>query len=224
MGFIKIDRELLQSDFWLREPFTYGQAWVDLIGLANWAEKDKFFRHQHQKVKRGQLVTSQQFLAERWKWSRTKVRTYLRNLERAGMVTTESTTNYTTVTIEKYALYQDKQPTKGQQNNQLKTNARPTESQLKDTQEEYKEEKERKNIYTPAAKTEEKKNASSLREDYGGVWLTPAEYDELEASVTDKMAFLDVLDRVGEWLQDNPRQQNRHKSVVKTFLRNDGLI
>lgn len=224
MGFIKIDRELLQSDFWLREPFTYGQAWVDLIGLANWAEKDKFFRHQHQKVKRGQLVTSQQFLAERWKWSRNKVRTYLRNLERAGMVTTESTTNYTTVTIEKYALYQDKAPTKGQQNHQLKANARPTDGQLTATQEEYKEEKERKNIYTPAAKTEEKKNASSLREDYGGVWLTPAEYDELEASVTDKMAFLDVLDRVGEWLQDNPRQQNRHKSVVKTFLRNDGLI
>lgn len=224
MGFIKIDRELLQSDFWLREPFTYGQAWVDLIGLANWAEKDKFFRHQHQKVKRGQLVTSQQFLAERWKWSRNRVRTYLRNLERAGMVTTESTTNYTTVTIEKYALYQDKPPTKGQQNHQLTANARPTDGQLTATQEEYKEEKERKNIYTPAAKTEEKKNASSLREDYGGVWLTPAEYDELEASVTDKMAFLDVLDRVGEWLQDNPRQQNRHKSVVKTFLRNDGLI
>lgn len=224
MGFIKIDRELLQSDFWLREPFTYGQAWVDLIGLANWAEKDKFFRHQHQKVKRGQLVTSQQFLAERWKWSRNRVRTYLRNLERAGMVTTESTTNYTTVTIEKYALYQDKPPTKGQQNNQLKANAWPTDGQLTAIQEEYKEEKERKNIYTPAAKTEEKKNASSLREDYGGVWLTPAEYDELEASVTDKMAFLDVLDRVGEWLQDNPRQQNRHKSVVKTFLRNDGLI
>ena len=148
MAFIKIDRELLQSDFWLREPFTYGQAWVDLIGLANWADKDKFFRHQHQKVKRGQLVTSQQFLAERWKWSRNKVRTYLRNLERAGMVTTESTTNYTTVTIEKYALYQDKAPTKGQQNNQLKANARPTDGQLTATQEEYKN-KEIPSVYIP---------------------------------------------------------------------------
>ena len=217
MGFIKIDRELLQSDFWLREPFTYGQAWVDLIGLANWAEKDKFFRHQHQKVKRGQLVTSQQFLAERWKWSRNKVRTYLRNLERAGMVTTESTTNYTTVTIEKYALYQDKAPTKGQQNHQLKANARPTDGQLTATQEEYKEEKERKNIYTPTASTED-------RLSYGGVFLTDAEYDELEGMVEDKMAFLDVLDRVGEWLKDNPRAKSRHKGVVKTFLRNDGFI
>ena len=54
--------------------------------------------------------------------------------------------------------------------------------------------------------------------------MTADEYDELEDMVEDKMAFLDVLDRVGEWLKDNPRAKNRHKGVVKTFLRNDGLI
>lgn len=148
MAFIKIDRELLQSDFWLREPFTYGQAWVDLIGLANWADKDKFFRHQHQKVKRGQLVTSQQYLADRWKWTRNRVRTYLRNLERAGMVRIDSTTNYTTITIEKYALYQDKPPTKSPTNNQRKANASPTDGQLSTTQEEYKN-KEIPSVYIP---------------------------------------------------------------------------
>jgi len=137
MAFIKIDREFLQSDFWLREPFTYGQAWVDLIGMANWADKDKFFRHQHQRVKRGQIVTSQQALAERWKWSRNKVRTYLRNIERAGMVQIDSTTNYTTITIEKYGTYQDRPPTKRQEKAQLTASARPTDGQLTATQEEY---------------------------------------------------------------------------------------
>ena len=149
MAFIKIDRDFLQSDFWLREPFTYGQAWVDLIGMANWADKDKFFRHQHQKVKRGQIVTSQQALADRWKWSRAKVRTYLRNIERAGMVTTERTTSYTTITIEKYAFYQDKPPTKSPTQNQRKANAEPTESQRKAIQEEYKNKEIPLRVYIP---------------------------------------------------------------------------
>lgn len=105
--FFKIYRSLLDDPLWLSEPFTYGQAWVDLIGLANFADKDKFYRGQYQRVKRGQVVTSQQALAERWSWGRRKVSTFLRNLESAKMCTVTVTPYGTTITIEKYAFYQD---------------------------------------------------------------------------------------------------------------------
>lgn len=111
--FFKVYRSLLDDPLWLSEPFTYGQAWVDLIGRANFADKDNFYRGRYQQIKRGQIATSQQELADRWKWSRHKVNTFLRNIECAGMVTTKSTTFGTTITIEKYALYQDARTTKG---------------------------------------------------------------------------------------------------------------
>lgn len=110
--FFKVYRSLLDDPLWLSEPFTYGQAWVDLIGRANFADKDNFYRGRYQQIKRGQIATSQQELADRWKWSRHKVNTFLRNIECAGMVTTKSTTFGTTITIEKYALYQDARTTK----------------------------------------------------------------------------------------------------------------
>lgn len=105
--FFKVYRSLLDDPLWLSEPFTYGQAWVDLIGRANFADKDKFYRGQYQRVKRGQVVTSQQALAERWSWGRRKVSTFLRNLESAKMCTVTVTPYGTTITIEKYAFYQD---------------------------------------------------------------------------------------------------------------------
>ena len=111
--FFKVYRSLLDDPLWLSEPFTYGQAWVDLIGRANFADKDHFYRGQYQQIKRGQIATSQKELADRWKWSRHKVNTFLRNIERAGMVTTKATTTGTTITIEKYADYQDTRTSKG---------------------------------------------------------------------------------------------------------------
>lgn len=111
-SFFKVYRSLLDDPLWLSEPFTYGQAWVDLIGLANFADKDKFYRGQYQRVKRGQVVTSQQALAERWSWGRRKVSTFLRNLESAKMCTVTVTPYGTTITIEKYAFYQDSRTAK----------------------------------------------------------------------------------------------------------------
>lgn len=113
-GYIKLQRKLFESAFWLNEPFTMGQAWVDLIAMANYADNDHFYKGTFQRVKRGQIATSKKMLAERWRWSEGKVRRYLSNLERAQMVHIHSTTNGTLITIEKYAFYQDSRRTNGQ--------------------------------------------------------------------------------------------------------------
>lgn len=106
-GFIKIDRKLLEHSLWLSEPFTKGQAWVDIIARANFSDREKFFRGGMFKVRRGQLPTSDVELATRWKWSRNKVRSYLAMLEKAEMITIDRTTKGTIITVKNYSKYQD---------------------------------------------------------------------------------------------------------------------
>ena len=150
MGYFKIERDFLDSAFWLSEPFTKPQAWVDLIGLANYADKTKFYKGSFQSIKRGQIITSKQALANRWKWSKHKVHAFLRTLEDAEMVTMEGTTKGTLLTVVNYALYQDVGNAKGTQKGQRKERAGNAQGTRRDPQEEYKERKKIPSVYIPA--------------------------------------------------------------------------
>ncbi len=79
-GYVKLWRKLQSTSLWKQEKFTRGQAWVDLILLAN--HKPGYIRIRGVKVeiKRGQLAHSELTLAKRWKWSRGKVRRFLKEL------------------------------------------------------------------------------------------------------------------------------------------------
>ena len=147
-GFFKIERDFLGSPFWLSEEFTKPQAWIDLIGLANYADKTKYYKGTFQKVKRGQIVTSQQALANRWKWSRHRVSDFLRTLEAAEMVTTERTTNGTLLTVVNYGFYQSDGSAKGLRTGQRKDAGGTLDGHRGDIQEESKERKEIKKGYT----------------------------------------------------------------------------
>ena len=110
-GFFKIDRAIFDSDIWAgSEPYDRRSAWIYLIGMANYKQSKKVFKGQTQVTERGQLQTSIEKLAEEWKWSRGKVRRYIRHLERHSMVHTCGTPLGTTITIENYAIYQDTRP------------------------------------------------------------------------------------------------------------------
>lgn len=108
-GFFKIDRRLLEEALWLSEPFTKAQAWVDLIGRASYADTEG--------CKRGQIITTERALADRWKWTRKKVQCFLRALEASEMVkidrlqgtrlgTSQGTSQGTRITLENYGKYQ----------------------------------------------------------------------------------------------------------------------
>lgn len=112
-SYFKVNRSLLDHPLWLSEPFTKGQAWVDLIGLAAFKDHTNYYNGHRQEIHRGQLFVSSAFLEKRWKWSRNKVRAYLKDLVKDGMCVVQGTTEGTTITIENYAFFQDKQPAKG---------------------------------------------------------------------------------------------------------------
>jgi len=80
-NYFYVNRNLLHSDRWLSVPFTRGQAWLDLFGIAQHSKSYLRIRGIKIVVERGQLAYSQVSLASRWKWSRNKVRRYLKELE-----------------------------------------------------------------------------------------------------------------------------------------------
>lgn len=105
-GYVKFYREMLDKELWLSEPFTRGQAWCDLVMLANY--KDGYIRIAGQRieVKRGQLGWSQDKLSKRWKWGRGKTRRFLKELEKDERICQKTNTRNTIITICNYDSFQ----------------------------------------------------------------------------------------------------------------------
>ncbi len=105
-GWIKIYRKLADSQLWLSEPFTRGQAWADLIILAN--HEDNYFRVRGIKVdvKRGQVGYTSASLASRWRWSKGKVLRFLNELENEMQIETQKNNATTLISILNYYEYQ----------------------------------------------------------------------------------------------------------------------
>lgn len=114
-GWFSIDREIEHSDLWRDKPFARGQAWIDLLLIANHKTKTIFFDGRLVEVERGSTITSIRKLGERWGWSRQKVSDFLKILSVQERITYEVIhRKYTVVRIVKYDEYQSRNitPTK----------------------------------------------------------------------------------------------------------------
>ena len=114
-GWIKLWRGLSDNPLWLEKPFSKGQAWVDLLLLANSADNEGLDRYGNiVKFERGKVYKSTVELSERWGWSRHRALRFLENLEKSHMISRKSRTGYGTVlTIENWGKYQDKRTSNG---------------------------------------------------------------------------------------------------------------
>lgn len=114
-GYVSIHREIVDHWVWEDRPFSYGQAWIDLILLANHKTEKFPYKGGIIEGQRGTVYRSLSFLADRWGWSRDKVRRFIRLLECDGMVRVNTTTHNTTVTLVNYGKFQDQVTTNRQQ-------------------------------------------------------------------------------------------------------------
>jgi len=120
-GWIKLHRSLLDHPLWLKVPFTYGQAWVDLLLLANHKPGTIWPRGIMIEVKRGQVGHSQRTLAARWGWTRNRVNHFLHDLEtmqQIELLTEPQNKNVSTlISIKNYDQYQSSEATNEATNN-----------------------------------------------------------------------------------------------------------
>ena len=142
-GYIKLWRKISDNALWTNEPFSRGQAWVDLVGLAN--HNDGFIRIRGMKVKikRGQVGWSERRLGERWSWSRGKVRRFINELKTVQQIEHQKNNVTSTITIINYDLYQGDGPQNGT------TDGPQTDHRQYPNKNGKKEKKEKKRIQPP---------------------------------------------------------------------------
>lgn len=76
-GWIKLHRGL--QDHWIWDcEFSYAQAWIDLLLCAGHKPTKLMIKGQVIELKRGQQARSEVTLSKQWRWSRGKVRRFLK--------------------------------------------------------------------------------------------------------------------------------------------------
>lgn len=105
-GWISIHRKIKDNWIWEDKPFSKGQAWIDILLMVNHEYKKIPLGNELVEVKRGSRVTSIRQLCDRWGWSNTKVRGFLKLLEEEKMLIVKSDSKKTTLTVVNYNDYQ----------------------------------------------------------------------------------------------------------------------
>ncbi|EOU1496586.1 hypothetical protein ACNULB_04930 [Clostridium perfringens] len=159
-GFIKLDRAIFEH--WIFQDAEKFKAFVDLIQLMRFKDETLIIGNDVITIPRGSFYTSELKLAERWGWSRKKVRSYLDLLSKEGMLIKKGTTKGTTLTLVNYDFYQGEGTTKGTSKEHQRDNEGTSKEHQKNnegyTKEERKEREKRKKgkereeeVFTPAS-------------------------------------------------------------------------
>lgn len=112
-GYIKLFRSLKNHWLWDKgRKRTKFEAWLDLLLMASHSGTKEPIGYDLIEIKTGQILTSQEKLSIQWRWDRGAVRSFLKLLEKDGMLNQQTTSKYTMITICKYDSYQKTEPSK----------------------------------------------------------------------------------------------------------------
>lgn len=150
-SWIKVFRNIEKSWLWEEKPFSRGQAWIDLLLLAQFRD-GSFINRRGNLVdaKKGHVHRSISSLADRWGWSRKKVDHFLNQLETENMikVNKKRASEETSIFIVNYSKYQifgtGKRTSEEQVRNKSGTSEEQVEHIYKNNKECNKNDKERK--------------------------------------------------------------------------------
>lgn len=148
-GWIKLHRQLQDNPIWYEEQFTRGQAWVDMLLDANHGENSFLVRGNRVVVPRGFIGKSEDTLAGKWKWSRGKVRRFLKALESVQQIRQHKSKVLSLIEVINYNRYQVDDTANGTTDS---TTERQQTVQQKDTNKNVKNAKNEKKITLPSVK------------------------------------------------------------------------
>ena len=122
-GWIRLHRSIQSHWLWKDKPFSYGQAWMDLLMMVNHKEGKVLMDATLVTVPAGAVITSEKILSERWGWGRTKTRTFLKLLESDSMIVKKSTNKRTEINVVNWGKFQNQQTADVLQTNRSRTAA-----------------------------------------------------------------------------------------------------
>ena len=200
-GWIPVNRQLQEHWLWEEKPFSPGQAWIDLLMLANHEDKKIPYKGKIITCERGTVNLSISLLAQRWGWSRKKANRFLKLLESDGMVTVKTTTHRTTITIENYTLYNNKGTTKAQQENSKGT---AEEQQAHTTNNDNND----NNI----------NNNKNIYGEFKNVVLSEEEMTKLKAKIPN---YEDYIERLSAYMASKGKRYKSHYATILAWVRKD---
>lgn len=198
-GYIKLYRQITDNPLWKEKPFTRGQAWVDLIMMANFKDETTYLKGQKVTIKRGQVLRSVEKLSTRWGWSDNKTRRFLAELTAEQMAEVVGRVYGTLITIENYETFQGEQRENGRANERAngRANGRP------DGRGDKKEKKD---------KEIKKRERPTLAD-------VSTYVDEMNYSM-DPAAFFDYYEETG-WMKKNGTPVRDWKAAARTWERRE---
>ena len=210
IGWIKLSRQIQECDLlWdsFDEPFDRRSAWIDLLLMANHRDKEIMFNGKTIIVERGQRITSMRALAEKWHWSREKVKRYLDLLESENMIIRESDRRRTLLTIVNYSKFQDEQA----------TDEPPIEPQNEPQNEPQKSHRQSHRQVINKNDKNDKNDKKDIYGEYKHVRLTDQEREKLindygQQMVDDSIRFLD------EYIEMKGYKAKSHYLCIKKWV------
>lgn len=143
-GWISLHRKICDNWVWKDKPFSYGQAWMDILLECNHEENKVLIKKKLLIVQRGESVNSLKTWANRWGWSISATRHFLDLLKNDKMCDMVNERVTTRLKVCNYNSYQDKQHAEGTQ----KARRRIAEESQKDTDNKENKENNDNNINT----------------------------------------------------------------------------
>ena len=89
-----------------KRKFSKFEAWIDILLSVNHKEGKVLIDYSVETVKRGEFITSEVKLANKWNWDRKTVRKFLTLLQQEEMILKSSTKRWTSITVINWDKYQ----------------------------------------------------------------------------------------------------------------------
>ncbi len=208
-GYIKLHRTIFSNWVWKDKPFSKGQAWIDLVMMANYKANKFVLGNEIVEVERGQFITSELKLMERWGWGKSKTRGFLKVLEDDGMIVKKSDRQKTTINIVNYPLYQDSETTDEPRADHEQTTNEPQTDHKPDTNKKDKKEKKEKN------------DSKHRYGEFCKVLLTDEEYKKLSDKFQDVTILEEWIRKVDEYCEMNGKTYKNYYLTILNWSRND---
>ena len=109
-GWISLHRKILDNPILNRSRiYSNFEAWIWLLLKANHQDNKFMLGSELVKVEKGSMITSQKKLCKQFRWGNTKLRNFLKVLQKDKMLLLKTTPKATWITICNYNKLQDKQ-------------------------------------------------------------------------------------------------------------------
>lgn len=107
-GFIELDRGIFSHWLWKeRRVYSKAEAWLDIVRSARYGmepHKD-LVNGKLIEVNRGEWCASVRFLAERWRWGKSTVHSFIKLLKKEDMIRTDLRTGENVIIVCNYDTY-----------------------------------------------------------------------------------------------------------------------